>query len=95
MIEIHAEQFDGLDFDEQRGEESSHFTTESVAKKKKAVGRGGGRGMQLKRGGRGKGRGSSKSYQPSLVQLVSKDKEVTGEDDIDSVSSTGEFLTLH
>ena len=46
----------------------------------------GGRG-----GGREGGRGKKKSYQPSLMQLVNKEREVRGEEEIDSDTTTGQF----
>ena len=46
----------------------------------------GGRG-----GGREGGRGRRKSYQPSLMQLVNKEREVRGEEEIDSDTTTGQF----
>ena len=57
---------------------------------------GGGLSMSRKRQvqkepGRGGGRGGGrrKSYQPSLMQLVSKEREVRGEEEIDSDTTTG------
>ncbi len=47
------------------------------------------------KGGRGGGGGRRrKSYQPSLMQLVTKEREVRGEMEIDSDRTTGQF-TIH
>ena len=90
LIQIHAEQCNGPDSNES-SENLSRFLTTSRTRKKTA-GRDGGRGLPLKRGGK---RGRGKSYQPSLMQLVNRERDVTGEDDIDSLTSGGEFLHNH
>lgn len=41
----------------------------------------------------GRGGGRRKSYQPSLKQLMSKEREVRGEEEIDSDTTTGQFTT--
>ena len=76
-------------------------TTKTASVSKPGAGAGGRKGslsmgkrqLQQEPRGRGRGRGGEgrrkKSYQPSLMQLVNKEREVIGED-IDSGTTTGE-----
>ena len=103
VIELHAEPCDGPESDSERqwNEAITRYTSTTAvttitssksgtAASPSVGGRKGGLSVGERRGKRGRGRGKS-SYQPSIKQLVNKEKEVTGEEEIDSSTPTGEF----
>ena len=96
VIQLHAEQCEGADsdYDRQWSESIILYTTTaaaSITKRETAAGNKKGSSLSLqKRQQRG-----GKSYQPSLMQLVSKEKEMNREeDDIDSSTTAGEFVNF-
>lgn len=103
VIQLHAEQCEGPDSDNDRqwSESITRYTTSTTASVSQPGAGDGGRKGSLSVGkrqrqqgeprGRGRGRGGRrKSYQPSLVQLVNKERELRGEEDIDSDTTIGE-----
>ena len=84
VIQLHAEQCEGPDSDHdyQMSESIARYAT-SVTRQKSADSRS---PLSMQRRGRVR-----QSYQPSLLQLVNKDKELSKEDDIDSSTTEGEY----
>ena len=91
VIQLHAEQCEGPESprDDRWSEDITRYATASSSKGKPSDGKRRG-SLSMRRGGR-RGR---QSYQPSLKQLVSKEKEVNGENDIDSSTTAGEPQAL-
>lgn len=95
VIEVHAEQCEGpeSDLDLRQSEDITAYyakttPSSSSSRTKSAAGVKRGSGLSTKkRGQRGR-----RSYQPSLKQLVGKELEINREEDIDSSTTSGEWL---
>ena len=102
VIQLHAEQCEGPESEDDHQWRESIITAAKTTTAAASAGGGGGRrreggsGLSMPRKRQvqretGRGGGRRKSYQPSLKQLMSKEREVRGEEEIDSDTTTGQF----
>ena len=103
VIQLHAEQCEGPESEDDHQWRASITTAAKTTTAAASAGGGGrkregGSGLSMPRKRQvqretGRGGGRRKSYQPSLKQLMSKEREVRGEEEIDSDTTTGQFTT--